>query len=309
MDQFNSENNNQDYQQNTYNNSYENPYQNPSGNGYESTYYANNQMYRSYEEPVRPNFFMQFPYSFNPTKYGVLSNIKTGAMIGFVVLLLAICTLVPYISFAIFYNDTEEFDEIMDDFPYFSVADGEFYIEEDFEFDDSQKEVYVFLSDEYDSFSVGEAEALCDEGYDSIMLVSRTNLVMESDGEYNQLSFKDLGTFSFDKDWIMDTLIPGLFVVISIGFIVYYIARTFWYFFCALIYMLIAMLIAKIIHKDFSTGVLFKTCVYAKVLMTVVACLISVLPVVITIPALVRIAITLVMIIVAFSHLPEKSYE
>lgn len=307
MDQFNSENNNQNYQQNIYNNSYENSYQGSYGNGYESTYNANNQMYQSYEEPERPKFFMQFPYSFNPTKYGVLSNVKTGAMIGFVALLLAICTLISYISFAISFNNTEEFNEIMDAFPYFSVAGGEFYIEEDFEFDDPQKEVYVFLSDEYDSFSVGEAEALYDEGYDSVMLVSRTNLVMESDGEYNQLSFKDFGTFSFDKDWIMDTLVPGLFVFVSICFIIYYIARTFWYFFCALIYMLIAMICAKIFHREFSAGVFYKTCVYAKVLMTVVACLISVLPVAISIPGFIRTMITLAMIIVAFGYLPENS--
>lgn len=284
MDQFNSENNNQDYQQNFYNN-----------------------MYQPYEEPKRPNFFMQFPYSFNPTKYGILSNVKVGAMIGFVVLLLAVCTLISYISFAISFNDMDEFNEVIDVFPYFSVEDGEFYIEEEFEFDDPNKEAYVFMSDEYDSFLLADAETLHNEGYDAVILVSRTNLVMESDGEYNQLSFKDFGSFSFDKDWIIDTLIPGLFVVISIGFIVYFIARTFWYFFCALIYMLIAMLCALIFHRNFSAGVFYKTCVYAKVLMTVVACLLSVLPVAVTIPGYIRTMITLAMIIVAFGNLPEKS--
>lgn len=307
MDQFNSENNNQDYQQNTNNNSYNNPNPIQYGEGYESNYNYNNNMYQPYEEPKKPNFFMQFPYSFNPTKYGILANVKIGAMIGFVVLLLAVCTLISYISFAISYNNMDEFNEVIDDFPYFSVEDGEFFIEEEFEFDDPNKEAYVYMSDEYDSFSVADAETLHSEGYDTVMLISRTNLVMESDGEYNQLSFKDFGSFSFDKNWIIDTMLPGLFVLISIGFIIYYIARTLWYFFCALIYMLIAMLCAKIFRRDILAGVLFKASVYAKVLMTVAACLISVLPVTVSIPAFIRTMITLAMIIAAFGYLPQRS--
>lgn len=307
MDSFNSDNNNQDFMQNTYNNPHQNPYQEPLVNGYESTYNTNGQMYQTYEEPEKPHFFMQFPYAFNPTKYGVLSNINTGAMIGFVALLLAICTLVTYIGFAISFNDTEAFNEVMDVFPYFKVDDGEFYIEEDFEYDDPNKEVYVYFSDDYDSFSLGDAEELHTEGYDSVMLISRTNLVLESDGEYNQLSFKDFGTISFDKDWIIDSLIPGLFVFVSVCFIFYYIARSFWYFFCAMIYMLIAMICAKIFHRDIAAGVLFKASVYAKVLMTVVACLLSVLPVAITIPAFIRTMITLAMIIAAFGYLPQRT--
>lgn len=315
MDQYNSDNNNQNYQQNTYNNTYNNSNYNPNptqyGEGYDSNYNYNNNnnnnMYQPYEEPKKPGFFMQFPYSFNPTKYGVLANVKVGAMIGFVVLLLAVCTLIPYISFAISFNNMDEFNEVMDAFPYFSVEDGVFFIEEEYEFDDSNKEVYVFMSDEYDSFSLADAETLHSEGYDTIMLISRTNLVMESDGEYNQFNFKDFGSFSFDKNWIIDTMLPGLFVFVSICFIIYYIARTLWYFFCAMIYMLIAMLFAKILHKDIEAGVLFKASIYAKVLMTVVACLISVLPVAISIPAIVRIAITIAMIIASFGYLPQRS--
>ena len=309
MDQFNSENNNPNYQQNTYNNSNYNPDPTQYGEGYESNYNYNNNnnMYQPYEEPKKPSFFMQFPYSFNPTKYGVLANVKVGAMIGFVVLLLAVCTLISYISFAISFNNMDEFNEVIDAFPYFSVGDGEFYIEEEFEFDDPNKEAYVFMSDEYDSFSLDDAETLHSEGYDTVMLISRTNLVMESDGEYNQLSFKDFGSFSFDKNWIIDTMLPGLFIFVSICFIFYYIARTLWYFFCAMIYMLIAMLCAKIFHRDIETGTLFKASVYAKVLMTVVACLISVLPVAISIPAFIRTMITLAMIIASFGYLPQRS--
>lgn len=266
-----------------------------------------NNIYQNYEEPKKTSFFLQFPYSFNPTKYGMLMNVNVGAMIGFVVLLLAICTLVSYISFAISFNDKEAFNAVMDVVPYFSLDNGEFYIEEDFEYDDPNKDAYLYFSDDYDSFSVGDAEDVHNNGYDSVVLISRTNLVMESDGEYNQLYFRDISNLSFDKNWIMESMLPVLFFVISIGFFVYFIGRIFWYFFCALIYMLIAMLCALIFHRKFSAGVFYKTCVYAKVLMTVVACLLSVLPIAITIPGYIRTMITLAMIIVSFGNLPEKS--
>ena len=74
-----------------------------------------------------------------------------------------------------------------------------------------------------------------------------------------------------------------------------------------MIYMLIAMICAKIFHRDIAAGVLFKASVYAKVLMTVVACLLSVLAVAITIPAFIRTMITLAMIIAAFGHLPQRT--
>lgn len=263
--------------------------------------------YSSYEEKEAPSFFMQFPYSFNPQKYGELVRVKNGPMIGFVILFLALCTIVTYIGFSISFSKTEEIEKVLNMFPDFCLTNGEFSIEETFEYADSDKEIYVLVSDEVDEFKLDEAQEKQEEGYDSVILIGQSNLVFENDGEYNQLKFSDLPEVTFNKEWIMDTFLPGLFVVVSIGFIFYFIGRTLWYFFCALMYMLIAMICAKIFHKEFTSGVLYKTAIYAKVIMTVVACLLSVLPIAVAIPAFIRTMITLAMMLVSFTNLPQRS--
>lgn len=259
-------------------------------------------------EVKAPSFFMQFPYAFNPQKYGELMRTKTGSMIGFVTLFLAICTIITYISFAISFSNTDEIKEVLDQFPDFYLTDGEFYIEEDFEYDDPNKAAYIYLTDDIDEFTLNDAQMLYDEeGYTSVILVAHSNLVYENNGEYNQLRFSDISQFDFDKEWILQTFLPGLFAVISIGFVFYFVGRTFWYFFCALVYMLIGMICAKIFHKEFTGGVLYKTAVYAKVLMTAVVCLLSIFNFSFAIPAFVRTMITLAMMLVAFNSLPQKN--
>lgn len=265
--------------------------------------------YNQETEESAPSFFMQFPYAFNPAKYGELVKTKTGAMIGFIALFLAICTIFSYIVFALTFNQSAEVDKVLDMFPDFYLANGEFFIDEEIKLDDPEEEVYVYLTDEVEEFTLNDAQALYEEGgYESIILVSHSNLVLHSNNEYNTLSFDDISQFEFDKDFIVQKLLPGLFVAISIGYIFYYIGRVFWYFICAAVYMLIAMICAKIFNKEFTSGVLFKTAVYAKVLMTTVACVLSAVNLSFAIPAFVRTMITLALILVAFAHLPQKNH-
>ena len=71
--------------------------------------------------------------------------------------------------------------------------------------------------------------------------------------------------------------------------------------------MLFGMLIASIMKKQLSAGALYRTAVYAKVLMFVIATLISAVPfVVLSVPFMFRLVITLVFMGFAIAKLPDN---
>lgn len=256
-----------------------------------------------------PGFFKQFPYAFNPQKYGELVRTKIGSVIGFVVLLALVCTLISALNFVIFHGNTDAIKEQLDKFPDFCIKNGELSMAEDFvyAYEDGDEGMFISISSDVESCNLSDAQELYEEdGYSVIVLASRTNLVMASDGEYNTLVYKDFGNLVIDKQWIMQVLIPFFMIFVLIGYIVFFVGRTFWYFACAAFYMLVGMICAAIFHKKFEAGVLFKTAVYAKVLMFVVASVLAVLPVTIEIPGFIRTMITLAMMIFAFQVIPQK---
>lgn len=71
-----------------------------------------------------PNIFKSFVYSFIPEKYRQLMNVKTGSMIGFVMLLMLVVTLIDFVLFGISYKG-----EFGDGFPDIVIRDGQLHID------------------------------------------------------------------------------------------------------------------------------------------------------------------------------------
>ena len=71
--------------------------------------------------------------------------------------------------------------------------------------------------------------------------------------------------------------------------------------------MLFAMIIASVMNKQVPAEALFKTAVYAKVLMFVIATFLDLIPVVyLSVPFLFRVAVTTVFMGVAIMKLPDN---
>jgi len=283
-----------------------NPYQQAGpypGNGYQN--FNQNPVYNNAAAQKAPNIFQQFAYSFVPPKYAALSNVKTGSMIGFVTLLTLIVTLFTFIQVVIGYLSFGGVESILDEVPDFSIRNGKFSIEEDFMLD--EEDVFLFFTEDIDEFTYDDVKDLYDEGYTDILLIGRDKLCMMQDREYQEFYFRDMSNATIDKNWINNSLMPIIWVCIGIGFLIFYVFRTLWYFVCAAVYMLIAMLIASISRKNISAGNLFKAAVYAKVLMFVVALLLSLIPIVnIAVPGIFRIIITIVFLAFGVQYLPQK---
>ncbi len=254
-----------------------------------------------------PNIFMQFAYSFVPPKYGHLTKVKTGSMIGFVTLFMLVITLVSFVAMGLQYIVSGGVEEILDELPDFELADGVFSIDEEYMLDEGS--TFVFLSEYEEVFTIDDVRELSSMGYRTVLLVTRDKICMLNNGQYQEHYFYQMGSdIELNKEWIVDFLMPVIWVILAISFVLFFVFRSFWYFVCAAVYLLIAMLIALICQKKVSAGDLFRVAVYAKVPMFVVALLLSVIPFVhFSVPGILRTVITIVIVGFGVWSLPQKN--
>ncbi len=232
-------------------------------------------------------------------------------MIGFVTLMTFVATLILLISTSVRLFAIGELEEVLDEIPDFEIRDGRFYIEEEFII--NQGDTAFYITDEVDEFTYDDVKVLRDEGYTDILLVGRYNMVMYQDMKFQEFAFSDFPPdTTFNKSWIIDTFVPIIWLCMLIGMLVFFVFRTLWYFACAAMYLLVGLVIASIMRKNVSAGNLFKTAVYAKVLMFVVAFVISLIPFAstIAIPGILKIAVRLIVTVAfmcfAIPHMPQK---
>lgn len=278
-----------------------NPYR--QGNAYGGNSYGN---YGGDTEPQKaPNIFQQFAFSFVPNLYERLAKVKTGSMIGFVTILVLVATLLSFLTVVVEFASVD-MEELAEELPEFTLTGGRLYMEEDFLYDEGN--IFVYMTEDIDGFTYDDAAGMVDEGYQDVMLVGRDRISLMQNGEYQQLDFSDLSdSFEISREWIATKLAPFIMVVLVLGYIVFFLWRALWYFLCAAVYLLFAMLIASVMKKQVPVGVLFRTAVYAKVLMFVVVTFLDLMPFVdISVPLLLRVVITAVFMGFAIAKLPDN---
>ncbi len=312
MDNNNQQQNTDPYQQgNPYRQQNTDPYQ--QGNPYRqpdpySGGYGGYYDYGSSQEPQKaPNIFQQFVLSFIPPQYDRLAKVKTGSMIGFVMLLALVATIISFVSLIMSFAPGVDGKVWTDYLPDFEVSDGRLYIEEDFVYDESG--AFIYLTDKISGFSYEDVSAIAEEGYRNLILAGRDRISVFQNGEYQQFNFRNLSSdIELSKDWIVNTFMPVMMVLIALGYLFFFVGRVFWYFLCAAIYLLIAMIFDAMMHKKLPSGTLFRVAVYSKVLMFVVATLLSVVPfVTFSVNLFLRIAITIAFMGFAIAKFPGNA--
>lgn len=281
-----------------------NPYQ-QQGNPYQQQGSPYQQQGNPYQQEKAPNIFQQFVLAFVPTKYSGLTKVKTGSMIGFVTLLVLIATLFSFLSLTLELSSID-MEEVTAALPDFAIKNGRLYLDEDFWYDEDG--LFVYMTEDIDGFSYEDAAEMAAEGYSNILLVGRDRLSLMQNTEYQQLDFKDLGnSLEISRSWIVTKMVPFLLVVVAIAYVFFFVGRVLWYFLCAAIYMLIGMAVAAIVSKHIETGELFRIAVYSKVLLFVIATVISLLPFVdFAIPFWIRSVATIAFMAVAIAKLPDR---
>ncbi|MCM1386993.1 MAG: DUF1189 domain-containing protein [Bacillus sp. (in: Bacteria)] len=274
-----------------------NPHMNNDYGNYGGPY-----QYGGNQEPQKaPNIFQQFVLSFVPTKYDRLIKVKTGSMIGFVTLLVLVSTILLFIGLFLPMHMSDWINEIPD----FTIQGGKLSVEEEFMYDDGMN--FIQITDDTESFSYDDAYQLALEGYRNIMLVGQNGMSVMQNGQYQQLNFADFSSLAINKSALIDALAPIMTFGIIIVCIIFFVGRTFWYFICAAVYLLFAMLIAYMLKKQYEMGTLFRTAVYSKVLMYVVETLLNMVPFAfLSVPFALRAVITVVFMGYAIMKLPES---
>lgn len=280
--------------------SYPNPYNSGYGN-----YGGSNPYGGSQELEKAPNIFQQFVIAFIPPQYDRLTKVRTGSMIGFVTLLALVATILSFAGFMFSFAKINS-SGWTDVLPDFEIADGRLYIDGDFSYEAGGSLIY--LTDGIGGFSYEDASEIAAGGYRNLILIGQDTISVYQNGEYQAARIRDLGNIEIDREWLVDTFVPIMMVVIAVGYLLFFVGRVFWYFLCAAVYLVIGLIIAACAKKQVSAGALFRTAVYSKVLMFVVATLLDLIPLpFLSVSFMLRIVITIAFMGVAIVKLPETN--
>lgn len=255
-----------------------------------------------------PNIFRQFVLAFVPARYDRLTKVKTVSMIGFVTLLVFISAFFALINHMISFKSFDV-DALVDRIPDFTMMDGHLQLEEDFLYEEG--DMYVYMTDDVNGFGYGDAIEKAVAGYRDIILVGRDMIyIMQYRGE-TRTQYIGFEIFErnkqLSKKLAVDALMPILTGLIIGLHILEFLAETLGYFLFAAVYLLFAMLITAMMKKKLETAALFRVAVYSKVPMFVAAMLLSLISLGgLSVPFLLRVAITLVFMVFAIAKLPDS---
>lgn len=242
-----------------------------------------------------PDIFHQFALAFVPARYDMLTRVKTGSMIVFVTLLALISTVISAISQTVTFAPVDV-GELVEQMPDFTMTDGHLSLQEDFLYE--KDGVYVYMTDDVEGFSYGDAAEKAADGYQDIILVGRDRVfIMQNRGKlrYQFVGFETFGrNKQLSKERTVDAIMPVLRGLLILMYLCTFVGRVLVYFLFSAVYMLIGMLIASGMKKRIEAGALFRTAVYAKVLMFVAAMVLELIPFLfLTVPFLLRVPVTI----------------
>lgn len=216
-------------------------------------------------ETKRHNILRQFGYSFMPSQYKKLAEVKTGSMIRFVTLLSLISTLCMFLMFFITFVERGGADAFLNWIPDFEIQNGRLSLKDHYYIHDTQYG-YIYLTDQIDGFRQRDMEYIMEQGYSKAFLGGSERISFIDNGQYVERYYSELvGDLELNREIVMENLKPMLPVQFGILSLVFFVGRTFWYFGCVALYFLAAFLIMRLLRRKIPARVLFRTAVYAKV--------------------------------------------
>ncbi|MDD3174499.1 MAG: DUF1189 family protein, partial [Herbinix sp.] len=147
--------------------------------------------------------------------------------------------------------------------------------------------------------------------YDRVILVSKTNIVNYQMGRTQIIKFSEFGPLHFDNN-IINSLLPFIYLIFFILAILIYVFEVGAYFFAALLYSLVGLIVSALSHANLRYATVFKTAIYGKVTVSILYALLNIIP--ITIPGYfisgLSILITCAYVVYGtLSHSSDAAYE
>lgn len=220
------------------------------------------------------NFFQQIKYAvMKPLQYFRLTRITGGRVIGFVFLFALIISLFDIVpSLYNFVGPNGITNYLHEDLPAFEMSNGELYVDGQYEEDDGR--TYMLIDTTVDKFSKDDVNDL----YDQVLLISKTNAIMYQVGNYQDYQFSQYKTLSFDNE-ILDKLLPLFYLIVALVVIFTYLFTVGGYFFTALLYSLVGLIVSSITHANLKYAAIYKTAIYGKVTASILIAILSIIPI------------------------------
>lgn len=208
------------------------------------------------------NFFKQLWIAlFRPDQYGRLVTLGTGRMIGFVCLFSLLYTIVWMGSLMLTLDLNGMKEMISKEVPDFYLEQGELHLEKPYNL--AAENVLICADSDVEKFELSDLEYLLDsQKYNEIMLISKTNLLIYSNKEYNHLEFSQFKNRRYTRDELLDS---GISFIkkgsILLSFFAFPILGVL-HFAASLLLALLAMIFSAIFGKGLSGSHIYRIGIY-----------------------------------------------
>lgn len=213
-------------------------------------------------------FRRYFIACFQPSKYKLLLEKKTGSHVIYMILLLVFLLIVDtLIPFGAWVTSVGGFRNLfLNRLPAFTLEDGTFDIESPISFEIGQS-IRVEMNSDVEKYTQKDFK----EEYQEEILVSRTNLLIRAGNKGSELTLSSLGNMYLDNQ-VLTAAIPALGVMLVFYFLIMLLSKALQYIVVSLVYGLICRVgVRSPEGKTLSIKDSFWIAVYAKTLFAIIA--------------------------------------
>lgn len=253
----------------------------------------------------KTSFFKQLKIAlFKPTEFTDLLSLNMGKSIGYLFVFSLILSILisSFIYFQIMVKDGGipiAMDQIL---PEFLISNGELQLEQEYSINTS--DLYLFANDEINQFTMSDLEYVMGQGeYGQVLLISKTNLIMNRNGRIQNMIFAEQLTSPLNKETAINFLVT-IFVVLT-AIILILSCPTFFVLqlLAACIIFVLAAIMNAVLSKEATGKQLYQMSLYITGNLTIVSMLINFIPFHITgkIKLLIGAVISIIYLIFALS--------
>lgn len=209
--------------------------------------------------------------------YKEFLNNKKGKVFGFGVMLMiiyfAVTMMIPALVNVFAPNGA--LHQIMASIPDFELKNGELWVDDVIEIDESDMYICVDTDPDYVFYDADEMAPALRE-YTSAILIDSEKIIVKSNGQVQGLYFSDLGA-DLTKDDLAGVM-PVLYVGFVFGMFIAFVFVTALFFFGVLFVALLGMIVASSLKYQLSFGQLYLLGVYSRTLPLIIKAIVKFLP-------------------------------
>lgn len=262
------------------------------------------------EKKAKFGFFKQIGTAVaKPKHYECFFSLSIGRVILFVLVFTLITSFVgSHLVFVCSQLFGKSYKDMFEEYaPEFQLEDGILTVlSEPLHYDDGT--TLVIVNSDTESFDEAEAQGYLDQGYMAIYLFGRTNMIMASGEQITIYLYSELSKDTLNKEGLYD-YVPSLYLLYALSGFFNYLAALFFYFFGALMLMLVGGMIMSIWRVRLSYGELFVFGVYSKVSFEILATVLGALGLMVPMRFFIGIITGFIYLCIALRHLRAAGYE